>query len=149
MSTRILIADQSEARFYDLEGIKGPLRLIGKLADPNARLHDRDFKSDRPGRVFDHASASGKRRGATAHHATGGERTPREHEAHLFAQRIARELDTARQENRYDRLIVMAAPTFLGMLRAALPKAVSAAVVAEVPKDLVHGPESAVLAHLP
>lgn len=149
MSTRILVADQSEARFYDLEGIKGPLRLIGTLTDPNARLHDRDFKSDRPGRVFDHASTSGKRRGATAHHATGGERTPRDHEAHLFARRIAQELETAHHDNRYDRLIVMAGPEFLGMLRTALPKAVSAAVVAEVPRDLVHGPESAVLAHLP
>ena len=149
MSTRIVVADQSEARFYELEGARGPLRLIETLTDPKARLHDRDFKSDRPGRVFDHASTPGKRRGATAHHSTGGERSPREHEAQLFARRIAQELETAHDEKRYSRLILMSAPAFLGMLRAALPRAASAAIVAEVPKDLIHGPESAVLAHLP
>jgi protein required for attachment to host cells len=149
MSTRILVADQSEARFYDLEMNDTRLKLIRTLTQPDARLHDRDLKSDRPGRVFDRASTSNQRRGATGHHATGGERTPRDHEARLFAQQIAQALEVGEQKNRYDRLIVMAAPAFLGMLRAALPKAVNAAIVAEVPKDLIHEPESAVLAHLP
>ena len=149
MSTRVVVTDQSAARFYALDGARGRLRLIRTLSDPKARLHDRDFKSDRPGRVFDHASAPGKRRGATAHHATGGERRPRQHEAQLFARQIAQELETAHQEKRYDRLILMCGPAFLGVLRAALSKAASAAVVAEVPKDLIHEPESAVLAHLP
>ena len=39
-------------------------------------LHDRDLKSDRPGRVYNSAAAPRGRRGAMAHHATGGERTP-------------------------------------------------------------------------
>lgn len=149
MHTRIVLADQSEARFYDIERADSPLRLIGKLTDPNARLHDRDFKSDRPGRVFDHAVEAGKRRGTVAHHGTGGERSPRKHEAQLFASRIAQELETAGQERRFDRLILVAGPAFLGLLRAALPKAVVAAIAAEVPKDLMHEPESAIRAHLP
>jgi protein required for attachment to host cells len=149
MRTRIVLADQSEARFYDLEHIDGPLQLVGRLTDPNARLHDRDFKSDRPGRVFDHAPASGQRRGSVAHHATGGERSPRKHEAQLFASRIAQEIETSGREKRFDRLVLMAGPAFLGLLRAALPDAVRAAVVAEVPKDLIHQPESVVRAHLP
>jgi protein required for attachment to host cells len=148
MPTRIVLADQAEARFYDVERIDEPLRLAGRLTDANAHLHDRDFKSDRPGRVFDHAATSGHRRGSVAHHATGGERTPRRHEAELFARQIARELAQAQQDQRFERLVLVAAPQFLGILRSVLPKAVSARVVREVPKDLLHEPENTVREHL-
>lgn len=39
--------------------------VSGRLTDALAHLYDRDFKSDRPGRVFDHAPLV-RRRGATA-----------------------------------------------------------------------------------
>jgi protein required for attachment to host cells len=149
MTTRILIADQSEARIYDWERPSRSLQLVVELAHPEARLHDRDLKSDRPGRVFDHAPTAGQRRGATAHHATGGEHSPRQHEAEGFARRIAHVLEAAHQQRQYAHLVIMAAPAFLGLLRGALPKAVGATIVAEVPKDLLHGPESAILEHLP
>lgn len=149
MHTRIVVADQSAAHFYDIDAWDAPLRRVGELSDASARLHDRDFKSDRPGRVFDHAPAAGQRRGAVAHHGTGGERTPRKHEAELFAGRIASELERAVREHQCERLILMAGPPFLGVLRAALTKHVTDAVVAEVPKDLIHEPESAIRAHLP
>lgn len=147
MRTRIVLANQSEARFYEIGHPHDSLQLVGRLTDANARLHDRDFKSDRPGRVFDHAAASGHRRGAVPHHSTGGERTPRKHEAALFARCIARELEAAHAKQDFDRLVLMAGPAFLGILRSVLPKAVSALVVSEVPKDLLHETESAVRAH--
>jgi protein required for attachment to host cells len=143
-----VVADQGEARFYDSVGVEAVLRPAGHLSDPKARLHDRDFKSDRPGRVFDHAPAAGARHGAVAHHATGGERRPHKHEAELFARRIADTL-TAASAGGFDRLVLIAGPSFLGMLRAALPKAVHDRVVGEVPKDLVHKQdETALRAHL-
>ncbi|HVC31637.1 MAG TPA: host attachment protein [Steroidobacteraceae bacterium] len=148
MRIRIVVADQSEARFYDAEHRDSGLQLIGRLTDPLAHLHDRDFGSDRPGRVFDHAPLPG-RRGATAHHATGGERRPRKHEAELFARRIAAQIETAYRQNEFDRLILMAAPGFLGLLRQALPVSIRATVAAEVGKDLVHEPDKAVETHMP
>lgn len=149
MRTRIVIADQGEARFYDTGGFAAPLQLAGRLTDPKAHLHDRDFKSDRPGRVFDHAPAATGRRGAVAHHGTGGERRPRKHEAALFARQIAGELERARREKKFDRIILMAGPPFLGVLRAALPDSLATTIVATVAKDLVHQAESVVRAHLP
>jgi len=74
-----------------------------------------DFKSDRPGRVFDHAPGGG-RRGAVAHHDTGGERKPRGHEAEMFARRIIEEMERVQERDRCDRLVLMAAPAFLGEL---------------------------------
>ncbi len=147
MRVRIVVADQGEARFYDLVGREAALRPAGHITDPNARLHDRDFKSDRPGRVFDHAPAATGRRGAVAHHGTGGERRPRKHEAQLFARQIAAQLEAAKP-GEFDRLVLMAEPSFLGVLRAALSKSLHATVVAEVPKDLVHQGDDALRAHL-
>lgn len=149
MRVRIVVADQSEAKFYDAEHRESSLRAAGGLTDPQAHLHDRDFKSDRPGRVFDHAPDRAGRRGATAHHGTGGERRPRKHEAELFARRIAEQIQSSYRQNEFDRLILMAAPGFLGVLRQALPDSIRQTVIGEVGKDLVHEATAAVEAHMP
>ena len=149
MRVRIVVADQSEADFYELEQRDMPPQLVQRLEDPEAHLHDRDLKSDRPGRVFDHAAAAGGRRGAVAHHATGGERNPRKVEARRFARRIAEALDEARRQHQYDRLVLMAPPAFLGLLRKEMPDAVHAVLTAEIAKDLVHEPPEALTGYLP
>jgi protein required for attachment to host cells len=147
MVTRIVVADQGEARFYDRSG--AVLRAAGTLENPAAHGHNRDFKSDRPGRVFGRAPAAGRRRGTVARHATGGERSPRKRAAELFAKRIARELGTALRAGDFDGLVLVAGPAFLGLLRAALPKHVKSAVIGEVAKDLVHLSKTALRSHLP
>lgn len=149
MLVRIVVADQSEARFYDTDHFDSKLTLAGRLTDPKAHLHDRDFKSDRPGRLFDHAPPAAGRRGGVAHHGTGGERRPREHEAELFAHQIAAALENALRQDEFKRLVLVAGPRFLGELRAALSKPVESAVAAEVAKDLVHAPDTAVHQYLP
>jgi protein required for attachment to host cells len=149
MRVRIVVADQSEADFYELEQRDMPPQLIERMADADAHLHNRDLKSDRPGRVFDHAAAPGGRRGAVGHHSTGGERNPRKVEARRFARRVAEALDEARRQHRYDRLIIMAPPTFLGLLREEMTAAVQAVLTAEIGKDLVHEPPEALGAYLP
>jgi protein required for attachment to host cells len=149
MRVNVVVADQSEARFYEIEHAAGPLHLTGRLTDPKAHLHDRDFNSDRPGRAFDHGPIRSGRRGACGHHGTEGERRPREHEALLFARQIAAALEHAHRDGRIDRLILIAGPRFLGLLREVLSKAVRALVTDEILKDLAHEPESAVLSHLP
>ena len=81
MRIRIVVASQAEVMFYDMQHIGDQLQFAGQLNDPLAHLHDRDFKSDRPGRKFDRARLTGGRRGATAHHSTGAEQHPRKREA--------------------------------------------------------------------
>ncbi len=149
MRARVVVADQSEARFYDLDTLDGRMRLAGRLTDPVAHLHDRDMVSDKPGRVFDHAPTPGHRRGAVGHHGTGGERSPRNHEAHTFARTIVAELGRAHEAGEFERLVLMASPGFLGMLREALPKTLGAAVAAQVNKSLVHHSDAAIKEHLP
>ena len=48
MRIRLVVADQSEARFYELRS-PDAVELVGRVADPVAHLHERDLVSDRPG----------------------------------------------------------------------------------------------------
>jgi protein required for attachment to host cells len=149
MHARVVVADQSEARFYDLNTLGGGMRLAGRLTDPLAHLHDRDLVSDKPGRVFDHAPPQAGRRGAVGHHGTGGERSPRKHEAHTFAQRIVAELERARGAGEFERLVLVAGPEFLGMLREVLPKTLETIIAAQINKSLVHQSDAVIKEHLP
>jgi protein required for attachment to host cells len=149
MRVRVVVADRAQARFYDAKHPESNLQLAGQMTDPKAHLRDRDYKSDRPGRVFDRAPTDVARRGAVGHHDTGGERKPRKHEAELFARRIVDELETARNQKRFDRLVLVAGPEFLGDLREVMPKSLSAMITLEISKDLVHEDERAIRGHLP
>jgi protein required for attachment to host cells len=149
MRVRVVVADQSEARYYDMAGLEDGLHLVGRAAHPQARLHNRDLVSDRPGRVYDHANLSGGRRGAVAHHATGSERSPRKTEAVKFARQIVGELDAGLRRGSYDRLVLVSGPSFLGLLRANMPKNLHAAVALEVAKDLVHCSDKVIGEHVP
>jgi protein required for attachment to host cells len=149
MLTRIVVADQGEARFYDAIGFSHPLKFSGALDNPAAHLHERDLNADRPGRVFNGASPPGRRRGASLRHSTGGERTSRRHATHLFVKRVATALDRARRAGHFGRLVLIAAPAVLGELRAALNPAVSACVVSAVAKDVVHLRSGALRRYLP
>ena len=137
MRFRIVIANQSEAQFHDSVGPTRALKAAGRLLNPAARLHDRDLESDRPGRVFNFAAASGKRRGASPRHAANGGRSTHQHVAEKFARRIGQELHRAHAAGRFDRLVLIAAPAFLGRLRRALPPEVRACVASAVAKDMI------------
>lgn len=137
MRFRIVIANQAEAQFHDTVGPTRTLASAGRLLNPTARLHDQDLESDRPGRVFNRAAQPGKRRGASARHATNGERSTHQHVAEKFARRIGEELRRAHAAQRFDRLVLVAAPAFLGRLRRALPADVRACIAATVAKDMV------------
>ncbi|HYL02477.1 MAG TPA: host attachment protein [Steroidobacteraceae bacterium] len=144
MQIRIIVADESEARFYDAAQLDGPVHLIGKTSDPAARLHDRDLKSDKPGR-FDHAAPGGH---GFAHHSSGGESRPHRHEVTQFAHRIATQLETEWRAKHFENLVLVAGPPFLGTLRAALPEALRRQVSREIPRDLIHQDEKALRTHL-
>ena len=128
MLTRIVVANQGEARFYDALGFAHPLKLVGTLINPAAHLRDQDLDADR---------------------STAGENTTRRHTTQLFARRVALELERARRAGRVGRLVLIAAPTFLGELRGALTAAVAPRVVATIAKDVVDHPEADLRRYLP
>jgi len=129
MNVRVVVADEREASFFDLHKVRAPPEARGSLRNDAARP-DRELETDRPGRRF--GGANGSR------HAVDGERSTERHETEQFAKAVARTLDVARTRNEFDRLVLIAGPRMLGLLREALPAPCRAVVAAEVAKDLVH-----------
>lgn len=128
MTVRVVVADQSEVRFYDLAQSNAPLVLAGRMAYPTGRLQNHELVSDRPDPADD--------------------KDPHRHEADVFARAVIRSLEHAQQMHRFDRLVLVAPPGFLGLLHRHMPAGLSRLVAEEIGKDLVHEPESALRRHL-
>jgi protein required for attachment to host cells len=137
----VLVANSAEARIYRGKHPRAPLTLLETLQHDASRAPARELISDAPGRVHD-------RFGLGRHSVESGQSAKTE-EAERFAREIADRLSRARQAGAFGRLVVVAAPAFLGQLRRVLDKSVAAAVVAEVNKDLVRAGAEAIQDQIP
>lgn len=127
-TTWILVAHRGGARLFEHRGRASGVALRQALDHPAGRMRNRELDSDRHGRSFD-------RRG-TGRHAYSTEAAPTTHVAEQFARHVASLLEQGREHGQYQRLVLVAEPRFLGMLRAALSAPTSALVAAELAKDL-------------
>lgn len=125
ITVRVVVADERDATFFDLTKPQAPLEARGSLHNDSARP-DRELETDRPGRRF--GGTHGNR------HAVDGERSTQRHETELFAKQVCQALDGARTRHEFDRLVLIAGPRMLGLLREALPPPCQAVVAAEVAK---------------
>jgi protein required for attachment to host cells len=141
MLVRVLVADEQQANFFDTSSPRAPLTASGSFASPVAGLKDRDLETDKPGRGFNG--------GAPGRHAMDGERSTLQHRKAQFARDVAHAVDLGRIRNEFDRLVIIAGPKILGMLREALPAGCRAVVAAEIPKDLAHHDADAIRAAVP
>lgn len=126
--TWILIAHRGGARLLENPGPGKGLELIEEIPHPEGRLKNQDIDADKPGRAFD---SHGQGR-----HALERERMPTEQLAAQFAKQLAGMLDEGRVRMRYDQLVLVAEPRFLGWLRDALSPETAQRVVASLDKDL-------------
>jgi protein required for attachment to host cells len=140
-NTWVVVADSSRARIFAVDQPRGPLQELDILAHPEARLHEQELTTDLPGRAFDS--------GGEGRHAMGQGVSPKEQEALRFAKRTADYLEAARVEGRFDKLILVAAPRFLGQLRQQFSPPAAAAIVQEIAKNLAQQPADEIRQHLP
>jgi protein required for attachment to host cells len=138
---RIVVADQTEAVFYETASLRAEPREIARIRNPAGQKQERELVTDRPGR--------GHSRFGTNRYSMSNGSTARREYAERFARRIARRLDKARRSEEFGDLIVVAGPTFLGLMRENLSPLTRARVVHEVRKDLVRSPVQALRTHLP
>jgi len=137
---RVVVADQSQARFFDVAGTSKVMRSVGTLGDPEARKQEQDLVSDRPGSNV--GSGGG-------HYGLAEKTSHKTMEVESFARLIAEKLEVDSRAGEFDEVALVAGPRFLGMLRNALPPALRKLIKHEVHHDLVHRPESEIRAHLP
>jgi protein required for attachment to host cells len=90
--------------------------------------------------VFDRAAPPRGRRGAVAHHAADGERSPHRHQAESFARRIVAALERDRRQDRFRQVVLIAGPALLGMLREAMKGPLNSMIIGQVTADLTHRP---------
>lgn len=128
--TWIVVAHKSGARFFENEGPGKGLELIEEIEHPEGRERDRDIDTDRPGRSFRKDSGDPRRAAMTR------SQTPQERAAEDFARELGDKLEQARTQNEFERLVLVAPPQFLGLLRSALDSPTSQLVVGSLDKDL-------------
>jgi protein required for attachment to host cells len=144
MNVRIVVADERQANFFDAVTPTAPLIERGSLQNGTGGLKDIDLETDRPGRRS--GGTSGVTYGGGAmqghHHGVDGEKSTVQHELTLFAKEVAQRIDADRARNKFDKLVLVAGPRMLGLLRQSLPKQSQSLLAGEVPKDIVQqGPD--------
>ncbi len=127
-TTWIVAADESRARVLQVARPEKRLEEIESMLNPEARLQDRDLQSDAEPRFRGRAGGGP----ASDREAQGAV----EQSAQTFAREVGRYLAKARTQHRFDELVLVAPPKFLGALRKELDKEVGKLVKDELPKDL-------------
>ena len=138
--TWVLVAESSRAKFYTARNRSAPITEIEALAHPEGRLHEGDLVSDSAG--SDGGSVGQGR------HIMNDQTSAKEQEACGFAKDLASRLDSARNRGEFSKLVLVAPPSFLGLLRDNLSKEVMAMVSNQVHKNLVQKPAETVRAYL-
>ena len=136
-TTWIVAADSSRARVLQVLDREQKLQEVETFANPEGRMHERDLQADGAPRWSGHGGMGAP--GAASTSGPGSDRqetTPGEHATELFAKELGRFLDKARSDHRYDALVLVAPPKFLGALRGELNKEVQKLVADELPKNL-------------
>jgi protein required for attachment to host cells len=138
--TWILVADTTHARIFTASTPSSPLEEIGGLAHTEGRLHDRDMTTDLPGKI---KSADG------GGHAFEQPTDPKKHAVDNFAQSIAKHLEDAFNANKFAQLLIVAEPSFLGLLRNHLSEQIKKHVCFELDKNITTQSAADIRNHLP
>jgi len=123
--TWIAVADGSRSKVFRVAG-RGRLKLESETVVPHPP--SREINADRPGRTFD---STGQGR-----HAKEPPTDPHDKAEADFLHGLARQLGAAHERKAFDRLVVVAPPRALGILRDAYPKQLAKAVTREIAHDL-------------
>jgi protein required for attachment to host cells len=127
--TWIVLGHAAGVRILESRGPASDLTTVRETPFPWAAQKGQDLVTDKPGRRF-HPGQAGERR------STMEPPDPVEHNVNVFAKQVADALDKDRAANRFDRLVLVSEPSFLGKLRDGLSAPTRRMVEGSVDKDL-------------
>lgn len=130
-TTWVVIADAGHSRILEALGSGKGLTLIAE--ERNELEKTSEIGTDRPGRSFESAD--------TSRHGMEPRVDWHRQQKDAFARSLAERLRTLHEEHRFESLVIVAPPQFLGDLRAHLDATVARTVAAEVAKDLTQIPQ--------
>lgn len=125
--TWIVVANEIEATVYESTRSEEAPKRLKRLLFPQGRLKRSQITSDRAG----HAIRTSK--GGVP---LEGKSDPKRELLKVFARRINALLENGASKNKYDNIILMAEPRFLGVLRKVMCKKCQSKITKEIRKDL-------------
>ncbi|HUI26373.1 MAG TPA: host attachment protein [Candidatus Kryptonia bacterium] len=128
-TTWILVSDASRARLFATTGKLKPWTLVQELDHPKSRLKGQDITTDKAGRMRQSF-------GAGSRPAMASPTSTKEVEAEHFTQELAALLESGHGRNEFSRLVLVAPPHFLGLLRKLLSPPLIKRIAATIDKDL-------------
>ncbi len=141
--TWVLVADSSRARIFFADTPSSPLVEVKTLTHPASRQHEQNITSDLPGRQ------NGRGLNGSNRHAMDAETEPKRQEAITFAKQITQYLNQAYNKNKFRQLIIVAAPSFLGLLRDRLNNTTQRSLTLQLDKNLTRKKPEEIRKHLP
>ena len=128
-TTWILVGDSSRARIIEQHGVNGALQEIEDFINPAGRTTGNEFAADHQGQFH----GKGER---FQQHAAEPAVAAHEHATELFAKSLTEYLEHANGEHRFHHLRLVAAPKFLGLIRASLGKELERAVSESLDREI-------------
>lgn len=128
-NTWILVADASKARLFEWPRKRAEPAELACYTYPDGRASGRRPERGRLPRVQESSNSS--------RHAIEPKTPLRDKHARRFADTLGAIVRQGRQEGRYDKLILVAPPRFLGALHDSLDEQTAACVVGEVRNGLL------------
>lgn len=126
-STWILVADAARARLFEATGRSDPWQEVACFANPDGRAPGRHATTEHAPRVNESMGS--------ARHAIEPHTSLRDKSAERFAHMLNEALERGRNDQRYEQLVLVAPPRFLGTLHGVLDKQLAGCVSGEVQHD--------------
>lgn len=126
MRTWIVVCDAARARVFDSRGNLQHLALVAQLEHPQSRRKEEALGMVRRGSVTT---------GAGIHGGLPQQTSPKAHEAEQFARILADRMNHAVADHTCQRLVLVAPPHFLGLLRKLLNPAAQTCLHRTIDKD--------------
>jgi protein required for attachment to host cells len=140
MNTWILVADACGARLFLTFDNAKSLHLLQRFSHAQSRAMEAELVSERAG--------SGRSSGHSMPSSKQPHRSHKELEAAGFATVLNDYLVDAAHQHKFESLVLVAPPHFLGLLRAELSPALARLIAATAAKDLIYMDESTIREHV-
>lgn len=148
----VLVADSGRARLFSMDTPRTEeMHERRDYLMPEQRRHERDLRTDDRGRQFD-SGGKGRQSGVQigqGHHAMEEPMSVKEKAAIDFAKDIAEDINQAAHGNEFGKLVIVAEPQFLGLLRDKLSPLAASRLSLELPKNISKERPEEIRKHLP
>lgn len=140
--TWVVVADSIRARFFSAEAASAALDEFTELFSPENQQDNSVRLEEIPSRGIADIDAGGR-------HDMVPTSDPRQEQTVEFAREIAHYLDAARMQGDFEQVVIVAAPSILGLIREKLSDNCRKLVAFELNKNLVCESAAAIRAYLP